>query len=114
MAVDDFLQLPQQLAAPPHAVDQVRPIERADQHLGIMQPELADDVVADVRRGGRGVRVQRDVGEAVLQDTQAPVLRPEVMAPFADAVGLVDGDEGERHLRRKSSVRSVSSLSGDR
>ena len=101
VSVHYLAELLEQIASPPHAVDQVRPIERADEHLRLAQPQLADDVVADVgRRGGR-VGVERHVRKTVFEHAQAAILRPEVVTPFADAVGLVDGQERQRHLLQK-------------
>ncbi len=98
VAADHLANLPHQVAAAANAIDQVRPIERTDQHLRLAEAELADDVVADVRRGGGRVGVERDVGEAILEHPQPAILGAEVVPPFADAVGLVDRQERERHL----------------
>ncbi len=88
--------------ARPHAVDQVRPIEAADQHERVAQPELADDVLAHAGRRGRRERVHRHLRPGRAQRAELPVLRPEVVAPVADAVRFVDGDvahAGPRHRR---------------
>ncbi len=93
VAIDDFANLPEQIGTPPGAIHQVRPVERADQDLRLGQAQLADDVVAHLRRGGGGVGMHGNAGKLVFQQPQAAVLGPEVVAPLADAVGLVDGDE---------------------
>ena len=82
-----------------------------------MQPELGDDVVADAR-GGRGrVRVQADAGQQLPQPAELAVLRPKVVAPLADAVRFVDGDEARRRTTtrsaRKPSLPSPTSRSGE-
>ena len=62
----------------------------------------------------RDRRRQRDHGRALVEplDERADlaVVAAEVMAPFADAVGLVDGDEGDREVldgRQESRVRQA-------
>ena len=57
--------------------------------------ELLDDVARDGGRGRRGQRQDRHAAEAALEPGQVAVRGPEVMAPLADAVGLVDGDEAQ-------------------
>ena len=55
--------------------------------------QLLDDVAGDLRRGGGGERQHRHAPEPALEPGQVAVGRPEVVAPLADAVGFVDGDE---------------------
>ena len=52
------------------------------------------------RGGRRGVGVQADRRPAIAQPRQLAILRPEVMAPLADAVRLVDRDEADRPRRQ--------------
>ena len=73
--------------------------------------KLATNSAEDSRRSSarmssRGPRIcrcrnrkTRDVGEEVGEATQHPVFRPEVVAPLADAVGFVDGDQGQWRSR---------------
>ena len=82
-----------ELRALPHPVDQVGPIEVADQHEGIAESELFDDVVAHAWRGRGRECVDGDIGKRGAQGAQQAVLGPEVVAPVADAVRFVDGDE---------------------
>ncbi len=102
-AVDDAALLPvprqniEELAfqSPPrqHAVQQVRTIEGSDDLDRIAQAQLRGDVAADPgRRGGR-VRVHTRSGQQFPQPRELPVFRPEVVAPLADAVRLVHGNE---------------------
>ena len=92
-----------------HAVDQVGPIERSHQLGGVAQAELRDDVLADARGGGGRVGVQADRRPAIAQARQLPVFRAEVVAPLADAVRFVHGDEADR-LRRQQVLKSVAAL----
>ena len=74
-------------------------VERGDYLQGVLQAKGPGDVLADPR--GR-CRRQRDHGRALVEplDERADlaVVAAEVVAPFADAVGLVDGDEGDREV----------------
>ena len=77
----------------PHPVDEIRSVERADEHLGVAQCQLGDDVVPHLPgRGGRE-GVDGELGKVVAELTKPPELRPELMSPLADAVGLVDRHE---------------------
>ena len=83
----------------PDAVDQVRPIEVADQRHRLPQPETLDDVAAHLLGGGGGEGVDRRLGKRRAQPAELAVLRPEVVAPVADAVRFVDGDEAHAPAR---------------
>ena len=77
------------------AVGEVGAVEVADEDLGVAQVELAGDVLADAGCCGGGERLEGDAGEDVAEFAESAVLGAEVVAPLADAVGLVDGDGGE-------------------
>ena len=47
-----------------HAVEKIRAIEGADQHRGVFEPELLDDIAAHALGGGRGVGVKARVAES--------------------------------------------------
>ena len=70
--------------------------------------ELGEDVGAGARVGGRGQRQARHVGMVVEQRPELAIVGAEVVAPFADAMRLVDRDQRQRHVRsisrRKPSV----------
>ena len=93
---EDLLQLLLQRGARQDAVDEVGPIERADELDGVAQLQLRRDVAPDARGRRRGERVQADAGKPRAQRAELPVLRAEVVAPLADAVRLVDRDEARR------------------
>ena len=68
--------------------------------LATMDPRLLhaqqrDDVVADAGGRGGGQGDERHVREPPAQDGELAILGPEIVAPFRDAVGLVDGDEAD-------------------
>ena len=86
-------------------------VERGDYLQGFLQAKGPGDVLADPR--GRRRR-QRDHGRALVEplDERADlaVVAAEVVAPFADAVGLVDGDKGNREVldgRQEGRVRQA-------
>ena len=57
-----------------------------------------------------------DAGKVVAQPPELPVLGPEVVAPLADAVRLVDGDEPDAALLQQAAqpwLPSPTSRSGD-
>ena len=75
-------------------VIQIRAVERRLEDLGVHDLKVFHDVVLHLHRGGGG---EGDDGEVVADGvddgTQTAVFRTEVVAPFRDAVCLVDGDE---------------------
>jgi hypothetical protein len=74
---------------------QARPVERAAHHLEVVA-QLVDDVGHDPVVGGGRRAQHRHVGREHLEDAgDAAVVGAEVVAPVADAVGLVDDEEAE-------------------
>jgi hypothetical protein len=95
MAPDHRERLRRQVAARMEAVRQVRAVAASDDEHRIAQPELLDDVRAHGRRGGRGVRLDRELGVLAPHEPDLAVLGPEVVAPVADAVRFVDDERRE-------------------
>ena len=77
---------------------EIGPVEarHMDRRLGEVQ--LGKDVVARAGVGGGGHRKARHTGEQILQPPERAIVRPEIMAPLADAVGFVHGDQRDLHL----------------
>ena len=75
---------------------------------GSRRPSCSTMSRADLLGGGRGVGVDGGVGEELAEPAELPVLGAEVVAPVADAVGLVDGDGVRR--RRRAGARYTSVL----
>ena len=84
-----------------HAVEKIGAIEGADQHRGIVEPQLLDDIAAHALGGGRGIGVKAGVAETRLELRQLPVFQPEVMAPLTDAMRLVDREGADAQTRGK-------------
>ena len=84
-----------------HAVEKIGAIEGADQHRGIVEPQLLDDIAAHALGGGRGVGVKAGVAKTRLQLRQLAVFQPEVMAPLTDAMRLVDRERADAQTRGK-------------
>src|SRR6185437_3192431 len=76
-----------------YRIGEIRAVEPGDDRRRRVKLELGDDVLADVRRRRGGERDRRRPTErfAHLRDTQ--ITRPEIVAPLADAVRLVDGEQ---------------------
>src|ERR1035438_7292599 len=54
---------------------------------------MVDDVIAHATGGRGGERHERNAGEIFSQFRNLAVFRTEIMAPFADAMRLVNGDK---------------------
>ena len=88
-----------------HPVHEIRPVERADQHLGIAQRQLGGDVVAHLPGRGGGEGVDGDLGQVVAETGQPPELRTELVTPLTDAVSLVDRHELDTPCAEPSAKR---------
>ncbi len=73
---------------------QIGPLEAGDAGLHRGAVELAHNVLAHHRGGGGGEGRHLRDAQLVDEFPDAMVIRPEVMAPLADAVRLVDHEEG--------------------
>ena len=98
---EDVLQLALQARARKHAVDEIGPIERSHQLDRIVERELRRDIPTYARGGGRRVRVQADSGEHTAKPGELTILGSEIVAPLADAVCLVHGDETDAGAREQ-------------
>jgi hypothetical protein len=72
---------------------EVRAAESVDEECGIFELKLGDDVLLDGRRRGGGEGDDGRGSKRRKMFAQRPVIGAEVVAPGADAMGLVDGDE---------------------
>ena len=81
-----------------HEVAEVFAAEAGDGFEGIAEVELVDDVVADLLGGAGGEGGDGMIGEEGAEFAELAVFGAEVVAPLGDAMGFVDGEEGERDL----------------
>jgi hypothetical protein len=98
MAAEDLERLGDAVGPRHDAVDEIRAVERADENLWVAEVQLPGDVVADPRGGGGGEGMDAGRWEAVAEQGELPVFGAEVVAPLADAVGLVDREPLHAHL----------------
>src|SRR5947209_3678955 len=70
VAREDVGQLRMQVAAPQHAIGQVRAVERSDEQERLGEPELRGDVAADALGRGGGEPVQRHAWEILAQASE--------------------------------------------
>ena len=102
----DFDELPQSLARAHRAhfrnrVADVGTVEARDEALGVLEPQLGDDLLAGALvRGGREGNA-RDTGEPLGKHLELTILRTEVVPPLRDAVRLVNCEEGDVGSRKK-------------
>ena len=80
------------------AEHEVRAIKRGDKALGVFELQLRANIRLRFEVGRSGDGHARHAGEAVGELAKRAIVRPEVVAPLADAVRFVDGDERDRAL----------------
>jgi hypothetical protein len=103
VTLDDIDQLRFQVHLRHDSIDEIGPIEDAHQHVGIAKLELINNVLPHTRRGSRRVCVQTCPRKFGLQSSKLAILRAEVVAPLADAVGFIDR-KTPSHRRFESSA----------
>ena len=79
-------------------VAKIRAVEAGGVAARFAQFEQADDVLAHTEGGRRCQGDEGHAGEGLAQAGQLAVLGPEIVAPFADTVGLVYGNEPHSEL----------------
>ena len=89
-------------------------IEAGDADIGVLQAEARDDVVAHAGVGGGGEGDDGRVPKARASGAEVAVAGAKVVAPLRDAVGLVDGEEGDVHAAKSSDEAAIGeALGGD-
>ena len=110
--------LPQAIHPRRHVQEEVLAVEAGDEHGRVGDAQRVADV-GPYALGGRGRDCQADrAGEAPPHRGQLAILRPEVMTPFGDAVGLVNGqavdaaavEQGQRLRPQQRLRRGVEQL----
>ena len=75
------------------AIGEVGAIKAADENCGGPKFELGEDVLPDPLSGGGGEGEERHVWKKIAELSELPVFGPEIMSPFTDTMGFVDGNE---------------------
>jgi len=92
---EEALQLALRIVLLDDGVADVRTVEARREDARIVELQPVDEIVARLRIGRRRQRHARHAGEAFPQHGELEIFRPEVVAPLADAMGLVDGEEAD-------------------
>ena len=95
MIAEQGLELRPHPVARDDVVADVGAVEPGDDHPVLGNAELGEDVGAGAAVGGGGQRQPGDIAEAVEQGPQQAIVGAEVVAPFADAMRLVDREQGD-------------------
>ena len=85
-------------------VVEVRAVEGGLEDGGVGDAEVLEDVALDLGRGRRGEGDDRGRLDVLDDGPDLPVFRPEVVAPFGDAVRLVHGIERDVDLLQEGDV----------
>ena len=86
-------------------VVEVRTVERGDEHFGLVHAEVFLDVALHLGRGGGRQRNHGHILADLLDDfSDVAVFGTEVVAPFGDAVRLVDGVKRDVDILEKVHV----------
>ena len=93
--VEEGLELVQRLALLDDRVADVGPVEARDVARRVAEAQARAHVVARLRVGGGRAGDDGHAGEQPAQLAELHVLGAEVVAPLADAMRLVDGEQGE-------------------
>ena len=88
-----FKELIERLVFGDDAISKIRPVETGDVRFRLVQLQMVDDVLAHAAGGGGGERHERDGRKMFSQFRNLAVFGAEIVAPFADAMRLVNGDE---------------------
>ena len=78
-------------------VPQIGAAKAGDVLVRIAQAELIDDVVADPLGGAGSESGDWAVGKELAEAAELAILGPEVVAPFGDAMCLIDREERDGH-----------------
>src|ERR1700685_1597021 len=82
-------------------VTQVRPVKTRDVFVRIAQLKLVDDIVAHSLSGAGGESCDWTLWKIGAQGVHLPVFRAEFVAPFRDAVRLINHKKRNRHTEKR-------------
>jgi hypothetical protein len=93
---------------------QVGAVEAGSKHMRMAHIEGCQNIVAGARIGGGGQRDAGHAGENVCQALEVAVFGAEFVAPGADAMGFIDGDQGNSLASQAvECARAEQALGGD-
>src|SRR3989344_5947416 len=95
LALDEAQQLRGGVLFLFEAVADVGPVKAADEQPRILQLQPLDDVLARERIGRGGERNARYLRVTLVQQRERAVFGAEIVAPLADAVCFVDGEQAQ-------------------
>ncbi len=93
----ELLELAARLVPGTYLVVNVRPIEAGHEHRRVVERQAGEDLVAGARLRGCGEGDAWHPGVAAGEHPQTEVILAEVVAPFGNAVRLVDGKQRDAH-----------------
>ncbi len=105
VAGEELGELVQRLALVDDRVADIGPVEAGDVDRGVAEPEPRTHVVARLGVGRRRAGHDGYAGEEAAQLPQLHVLGAEVVTPLADAVRLVDGEQGDARFKPLDAAR---------
>src|SRR3546814_19388371 len=94
LLAEQSLQLLRDAVARPNVVADIGPVDSGDDQAVGRDAELDEDVLARLPIGRRGEGEAGDVLEAVEHWPRQPLVWPEIMAPFREAMGLISRADG--------------------
>ena len=80
------------------AEGQFRTSEAVDKLCGIRQVQFGADIIPRSGIGSGGYGQPWNGGKDFSQAAKGAIFGPKIMAPLANAVGLIDRDQGDLHL----------------
>src|SRR6266487_4086928 len=80
-----------------HFIEKIGTIKTGDMNMRIAQSKLRQDIQAHSFGRSRGKRKHRGLQITIAQQSQLPVFRAKIMAPFADTMRLIDRQQRQAH-----------------
>src|SRR3546814_8928883 len=93
------------------SVADVGPVEARNDHALGWNAKLNKNIFPRMRIRRRGKRQARNTREFVQQGPEHAIVGTEIMAPFADAMRLIDGEHGDRSEEHTSELQSLMRIS---
>ena len=101
---------PSRGAAP---VEDLCAVKACPHDIGVFRSEQPDHVSLDLRGRGSGKCGYGDTGELGAKKPQGPVVGPELVSPFRDAVRFIHGNQRQTVARQRRRKAGMDSRSGE-